>query len=63
MTTSGYGKSSFDFAAGKPIELLSGTHLLFLLSDHAGIEAKIEAPDGWAESEPDAARGEEQVSA
>jgi hypothetical protein len=25
VTTSGYGKSSFEFAAGKPLELLSGT--------------------------------------
>lgn len=30
VTTSGYGKSSFQFAEGKPLELLSGTQLLYL---------------------------------
>jgi restriction system protein len=34
----GYGKSSFEFASNKPLELLSGTNLLYLLSEHAGIE-------------------------
>ena len=47
VTTSGYGKASFEFADGKPIELLSGSHLLYLLAQHAGIEAKIERPDDW----------------
>src|SRR5207244_4535918 len=40
VTTSGYGKSSFSFADGKPLELLSGTHLLYLLAEHAGLEAR-----------------------
>lgn len=48
MTTSGYGKPSFEFAEGKPLELLSGTHLLYLLAEHAGIEAKIEPPEDEA---------------
>ncbi|MFC7378033.1 restriction endonuclease [Brevundimonas sp. GCM10030266] len=47
VTTSGYGKAAFDFAGGKPIELLSGSNLLYLLKEHAGIDAIIEAPDDW----------------
>lgn len=47
VTTSGYGKASFEFAANKPLELLSGSHLLFLLKEHAGIEARIEVPEDW----------------
>jgi len=53
VTTSGYGKASSDFAAGKPIELLSGSHLLYLLAEHAGIEAKIEPPEDWADPVPE----------
>jgi restriction system protein len=47
VTTSGYGKASFEFAEGKPLELLSGSHLLYLLVENAGIEAKIEMPENW----------------
>jgi restriction system protein len=47
VTTSGYGKAAFRFADGKPIELLSGTNLLYLLEQHAGIKARIEVPAGW----------------
>ena len=47
VTTSGYGKAAFEFADGKPIELLSGSHLLYLLEQHAGIKAKIVPPDDW----------------
>jgi len=47
VTTSGYGKSAFDFAKNKPLELLPGSQLLFLLEEHAGIKAKIEFPDDW----------------
>ena len=61
VTTSGYGRSSFDFAAGKPLELLSGTHLLYLLAEHAGIEARIEPPDDWIDANPDAITDEAQV--
>lgn len=49
VTTSGYGKAAFDFAAGKPIELLSGANLLFLLKDYAGMDAKIVAPEDWSD--------------
>ena len=47
VTTSGYGKASYDFAQGKPLELLSGSNLLYLLKEHAKIEAKIETPEDW----------------
>ena len=47
VTTSGYGKASFEFANGKPIELISGANLLYLLREHGGIEAKIEPPENW----------------
>ncbi len=53
ITTSGFGKASFDFAAGKPLELLSGSNLLALLTDFAGIEAKIELTESWKDPEPD----------
>lgn len=42
VTTSGYGKAAYEFADGKPIELLSGSHLLHLLKEHAGMDAKID---------------------
>jgi restriction system protein len=47
VATSGYGKASFEFAQNKPIELIDGANLLYLLKEHAGIEAKIEPPDTW----------------
>lgn len=47
VTTSGYGSSAFEFAQNKPIELLEGAHLLYLLSTHAGIDARIEVPNDW----------------
>ena len=45
VTTSGYGKAAFDFATGKPLELLDGQNLLYLLAQHAKIEAKIVMPE------------------
>jgi restriction system protein len=62
VTTSGYGKSSFEFAAGKPLELLSGTHLLYLLAENAGVEARIEPPEDWVDPIGDVATNEPQVS-
>ena len=44
VTTSGFGSAAYEFAAGKPLELLSGSHLLHLLEEHAGIEARIIMP-------------------
>jgi restriction system protein len=49
FTTSGYGKASFEFAEGKPLELLAGSNLLYLLEEHAGITAKIEPPEDWTD--------------
>ncbi len=54
VTTSGFGKASFEFANGKPIELLDGSNLLYLLAEHAGVEAKIEPPETWKDTEADA---------
>jgi restriction system protein len=53
VTTSGYGKASFDFANDKPLELLSGTNLLYLLKEHAGVDAKIEPPEHWIDPKQD----------
>ena len=63
VTTSGYGKSSFEFAENKPLELLSGTHLLFLLAQHAGIEARIEPPEDWVDPAADVVSDEAPVEA
>jgi restriction system protein len=51
VTTSGFGKASFDFAEGKPLELLDGTNLLYLLREHAAVEARIDAPEDWVDPE------------
>jgi restriction system protein len=40
VTTSGYGPDAFDFAKDKPIELIDGGGLLYLLNQ-VGIEARI----------------------
>lgn len=53
VTTSGYGKAAFDFAANKPMELLSGSNLLYLLKEHASIDARIVMPDDWHDAAPD----------
>lgn len=47
VTTSGYGSASFNFANGKPLELIDGSNLLYLLSEHTGVEAKIQPPADW----------------
>ena len=41
VTTSDYGPDAYEFAKGKPLTLLSGSELLFLLSRH-GYHAKID---------------------
>ena len=43
VTTSGYGPDAFNFAKDKPIELIAGGVLLYLL-DQIGIQAKILLP-------------------
>jgi len=52
VTTSGYGKASFEFANNKPIELLGGANLLHLLKEHLGVDAIIVPPDDWADVAP-----------
>jgi len=49
VTTSGYGQASHEFANGKPLELIDGGNLLYLLQENVGIEAKIEPPDDWVD--------------
>ncbi|MGE0320357.1 MAG: restriction endonuclease [Hyphomicrobiaceae bacterium] len=49
VTTSGYGSAAHQFANGKPIELIDGGNLLYLLKEHANIDAKIEMPDDWVD--------------
>jgi restriction system protein len=41
VCTSGYGTAAFDFAKDKPIELIDGGGLLYLLREHAGLDARI----------------------
>ena len=49
VTTSGYGSASHEFANGKPLELIDGAGLLYLLAEHAGVEAKIVPPEEWTD--------------
>lgn len=49
VTTSGYGHASFEFATGKPLELIDGSGLLYLLAENAGIEARIVPPEDWVD--------------
>jgi restriction system protein len=53
VTTSGFGRASFEFAKDKPLELLSGSNLLYLLKVHADVDAKIEPPEHWEEPPSD----------
>ncbi|HKC65062.1 MAG TPA: restriction endonuclease [Pyrinomonadaceae bacterium] len=45
VSTSGYGSDAFNFAKDKPIELIDGGGLLYLLENHAGVRARIVMPD------------------
>jgi restriction system protein len=49
VTTSGFGKAAYEFANNKPIELITGSNLLYLLKEHADVDAKIEVPPDWVE--------------
>jgi restriction system protein len=49
VTTSGYGKAAYNFANNKPIELITGSNLLYLLQEYANVDAKIEAPPDWVD--------------
>jgi len=43
VCTSGYGADAFNFAKDKPLELIDGGGLLYLLREHAGVDARIAA--------------------
>jgi restriction system protein len=45
VTTSGFGQASYRFAENKPLELIDGSNLLYLLAENADLEAKIVMPD------------------
>jgi restriction system protein len=53
VTTSGYGSSSFEFASNKPLLLIAGGELIYLLDEHTGIKARIEFPEEWVDPVPD----------
>jgi len=53
VTTSGYGTAAYEFANNKPIELMTGGNLLYLLKEHAGIDAKIVMPEDWQDQKAD----------
>lgn len=50
VTTSGFGRGSFDFAKDKPLELLDGANLLHLLGEYLQLRARIEVPEGWVDA-------------
>jgi restriction system protein len=41
VTTSGFGPDAFEFSKDKPVELIDGGGLLFLLREHARLDARI----------------------
>lgn len=41
VTTSNYGNDAYEFAKGKPLTLMNGANLLYLLEKH-GHKAKID---------------------
>lgn len=45
VTTSGYGSAAFNFVKDKPIELIDGGGLLYLLENHADTRARIVMPE------------------
>lgn len=45
VTTSGYGAAAFNFVKDKPIELIDGGALLYLLEQHADTRARIVMPE------------------
>jgi len=58
VTTSGYGKASYTFADNKPLQLITGGELLYLLKEHTGVDARIEFPESWVDPVPDTASEE-----
>jgi restriction system protein len=47
VSTSGYGKSAYEFVANKPLELITGGELLYLLEQQVGLKARIDFPEDW----------------
>jgi restriction system protein len=47
VTTSGYGSAAFNFVTDKPIELIDGGGLLYLLENHSGTRARIIMPEEY----------------
>jgi restriction system protein len=41
VCTSGYGPDAYEFVKDKPVELIDGGGLLYLLREHAGVHARI----------------------
>ena len=44
ITTSHYGSGAYDWASNKPIELIDGNNLLYLLKEYTGYKARIIMP-------------------
>ncbi|WJK37085.1 restriction endonuclease [Solwaraspora sp. WMMA2065] len=42
VTTAGYTSAAFDFASGKPLELIDGSALLHMLAEDGGVKARID---------------------
>jgi len=61
VTTSGYGRSAFDFIEHKPLELVTGSNLLYLLEEHTGVKARIEVPEDWVDPQGDVPSDELRV--
>ena len=49
VTTSGFGAASFEFAKNKPLELIDGSNLIFLLKEHAQLDVRISFPETWVD--------------
>ncbi|MFC4108990.1 restriction endonuclease [Micromonospora zhanjiangensis] len=45
ITTRGYSPEAFEFASGKPLELIDGANLLYLLAEHTDVRARIDTVD------------------
>ena len=55
VTTSGYGKPASS-SQGKPLELISGANLLYLLAEHAQVEARSSSTPTTSTTAPSAGR-------
>jgi restriction system protein len=53
VTTSWFGAKAREWAEDKPLKLWDGTHLIYLLQEYCGVEAKIVPPEHWKDPKPD----------